>query len=430
MSAAARSSGGAVTVGILYGSRLGSALVGVVTTVIVARVLGPDQRGAYFLAQTVALGAFSLAHLSLDQGTFWAVAERSARVRQLWRPLALWTGAATIAAVVGYAALVGSGVLLDGVSSATVIVAAVLIPASLVLQFSSGLVYAFGQARVAAFGVAVAAGIQLVGTVAFALAGRLDSTTAIAVVVVSTLLGTWPMLATLYATGRHDEPRLAKFRIRELLGVSIQNHLGVVSIWLARRADILVISFFVSAGDLGVYTLAVTLTEFVLLSADAVAQAALGRQGALERGDSGRLSVALAADSTRIALVQVIMLGALGWPILLLGFGREWLDAYPSILALSPGIVALAYVRPLLAIFIRTGHSLELSLAIAVAAGLKIGATGVFAEHFGPVAVAAASSVAWIVAAMLIMWRMRAALDLRLWAPSLVPGVLHRLRGT
>ena len=429
MSGRGRPGAGAVTAGLLYGSRVGFALVGVVTTVIVARVLGPEERGWYFLAMTVGLGVFVAVHLSLDQGAFWAIAERAATACQLWRPMLVCGTSALAVALGGYAVLAGTGLLLDGVPSATVVAAALLIPVSLVQQLAGGVVYALGRARVAAIGLLTAAAIQLAGTVALAVADRLDSTTALGVLVLSTGVGAWPMLAALSAANRGEQTRLAQFGMVELLGVSLRNHLGVASIWLARRADVLVVSVYVSAGDLGVYTLAVTLAEFVLLSADTIAQAALGHQGSLERGDSGRLSVALAADSTRIALAQVVLLAALGWPILAVGFGREWLDAYPMVLALLPGIVALAYVRPLLASFVRSGRSLETSLAIAAAAAFKIAATALVVKPFGLVTVGVVSSVAWIAAAVVIMWRMRAALGLQLWAPSLVPGVLRRLRG-
>ena len=197
----------------------------------------------------------------------------------------------------------------------------------------------------------------------------------------------------------------------------------VAAVWLGRRADVLVLANFVDGRSLGIYTLAITLTDLILLSSDVLAQSALGLQGSLSQKDSAKLSVRLAADSARIAGIQAALLVAVGWLLILVTFGREWTGVYPISVALAPGIMALAYIQPLVIVFIRHNRSLESAKVIAAGAALKLVATVLLAEPLGVIAVGAISSVIWILAALVLVRRFHQLFGLQAWAPTgLHPG--------
>ena len=412
----------------VYGARVAQATVGLALAVAIARVLGPEQRGWYFLAITVALGFYYLASLSVDQGIFWAVSERGARIPDLLRGLAGLALAITLAGCAAYLTLgVWTG-LTDEVPLATALAASLMIPASAGRLVVDGALYAVGAPRVAALGLFVWALAQLALVAGLIVIGELDSTTVVIALGLSGIIGLGPGVAHLWRSARGVVRRRVVPWGRVVV-VGLQNHVGVLSLWLARRVDVIVIAPFVSPRDLGLYTIAVTLTEFLLISSEALAQAGLGRQGRLERGAAGAFSTALAADAVRLGVAQAVAVALVGYPFLRYALGAEWAAAYPVLIGLLPGIVCLTYVRPLIPAFVRANRSLEMSAAVGLAAAVKVVGTILLAPGLGLAGVAGVASVAWALAAGLIAWRAAAVLGIPLWAPSRIPGALARLAG-
>lgn len=419
-----------MTASIVFAARLLNALVGFAVGVIIARTLGPSGRAEYFLAATYALGAFAISHFSLDAATFWAVSERRAAVRGLARPLALATLATTGLAGGLYAVAAYGTVLLESVPPATVLAGLVGMPVTMARFVLDALLYATDRARVATVAVVVTAMFQLAAVAVTASTGVLDSAGVIWISTGSTLAGGAVALAGVRRAGR-DAAGDGHARVRpgELFRSGLANHLGVIATWTATRVDVVIVSLIVNPRRLGIYSLAITLCEFILLATSSLALAALGRQSALGREESLLYSVSVGADSARIALVEALALAALGWPLIRVAFGREWLDTFPILVAMCPGMVALAYIRPIGAAFVRAGRALEVSLALIVAAMVNVAGTWLAMTTIGLWGAGLVSTIAYGCAALLVAWRTRNTLGVPPWAPStLVPRLRRRLQ--
>ena len=411
------------TAGFLYGSRLYQAALGFGTSIIVARVLGPEHRGRYFLATTLALGSSVLAGLSMEAGAFWAVAERRAGVQKLFEVMGRCVLAAVVLASAGYLVVGVSFGLLSPVPALTIVSGLALVPVVTTQRVLDKIAFSVDRTELAAKGILVAATTYFLLVGLLAAVEQLSSTSVVLSLVASGLMGQLvPGVGLARAASRvPDESQ--PFGIRDIMRVGAENHLGVAAVWLGRRADVLVLANFVDGRSLGIYTLAITLTDLILLSSDVLAQSALGLQGSLSQKDSAKLSVRLAADSARIAGIQAALLVTVGWLLILVTFGREWTGVYPISVALAPGIMALAYIQPLVIVFIRHNRSLESAKVIAAGAALKLVATVLLAEPLGVIAVAAISSVIWILAALVLVRRFHQLFGLKAWAPTgLHPG--------
>jgi O-antigen/teichoic acid export membrane protein len=205
---------------------------------------------------------------------------------------------------------------------------------------------------------------------------------------------------------------------RSLLGVGLRNHLAVVGLWLALRADVVIVAQLVNKRDLGLYSLAVTLAEVMLLATDALALSALGRHRALRREASISYSVAVASQAARVAAMESLLVIGLGWPLILLAYGHEWLGAYPVLLCLAPGTIALGYMRPLGAAFIRAGRALERSAVMAAAATVNVGGALLATPLLGILGAAITSTSAYALGAALLAWRVRSSLGLKPWVSA------------
>jgi O-antigen/teichoic acid export membrane protein len=402
-----------VTAWILWASKVATALVGFVTSILIARWLGPSGRAEYFLGATVAAGVFATCHLSLDQSIFWAIAERLASVVRIVRTLAPVTVALAVACFGLYWVVDRVG-LLDELPYGTAIVAAFLAPILLARFLLDAILYATDRARLASVSLVATAVLQLGGIAALGAVGRISSATVLAVSGASTLVGGIGNAMAVIRTA--SDGTVGRVDARSLLHIGLHNHLAVVGLWLALRADVIIVAQLVSKRDLGLYSLAVTLAEVVLLATDAVALSALGRHRTLEREASVSYSVEVASRAARIAAAEVLFVAALGWPLILVAYGRSWLGAYPPLLCLAPGTIALAYMRPLGAGFIRAGRAFERSIVMAGAAVVNVAGALVGTHAFGIIGAAAASTVAYGTGGLLVAWRVHASLGVHPWA--------------
>ena len=389
--------------------------LGFVVAVLIARALGPSGRAEYFLASSLGIGAFTVFHLSLDVAMFWAVAERRAPLKRLLRPVSvILVGASLLAVGACVAVGVGLGVL-DEVPTMTAVWAFALVPAMMARFVIDGALWAVGRTGVASLALLVTAVTQLVAIVVWAARGDLDSASVLAISTATTTVGCLPGLVAILrspvAARSEASPRPSR-----LARVGAENHLGVISLWAALRLDVFIVSALVSKDSFGRYTLAVTLAELILLATDAVALSALGRQGALRQEDSTRYSIEVASQAARLAAIQVVILAALGWPLIRVAFGSEWTEAFPVLLALAPGMIALAYIRPVAAVFVRTGRTLERSAVLFAAAAVNVAGTLLLVPHAGIVGAGIAATAAYTLAGLLTAWRMKVRYGCAPWA--------------
>jgi O-antigen/teichoic acid export membrane protein len=403
-----------VTAWIVWAAKVANALIGFVTSIVIARLLGPSGRADYFLAATVAAGVFALCHLSLDQAIFWGITERRARVGRIMRTLGPMAFALAGACLGAYWLIDRLG-LLGHLSSGTVLVGAFLAPVLLARFLLDAILYTTNRSLFASASLIATAVLQLIGIASLAAAGRVTSTTVLAVSGASTLAGG---IANGVAVVRARSSDTGRVEARSLLGVGLRNHLAVVGLWLALRADVVIVAQLVDKRDLGLYSLAVTLAEVMLLATDALALSALGRHRALGREASISYSVAVASQAARVAAMESLLVIGLGWPLILLAYGHEWLGAYPVLLCLAPGTIALGYMRPLGAGFIRAGRALERSAVMAAAATVNVGGALLATPLLGILGAAITSTSAYALGAALLAWRVRSSLGLKPWVSA------------
>ena len=404
-----------MTAWVVYGSKVAGALVGFATSIVIARVLGPDGRADYFIASTVGLGVFAVCHLSVDQSIFWALAERRAPVARIVKAITPLAFVAAAVATALYWAVGFLGGFFNEVPNSTAFAGMLLAPVLVGRLILDTFLYASDRARVASLSLVLTAILQLAGIGALAAVGDVTSATVIVVSAASTFAGGLPnaaVVAQLSSGFRTMRP----LDLRPLMRVGLSTHLAVIAFWLALRADVLIVSRLVSKHDVGIYSLAVTLAEVILLASDALALTALGLHPRLDREQSYTYSVEVGAGAARVAALQVVALAGLGWPLILVAYGRAWLETYPVVIALAPGMIAVAYMRPVTVAFIRAGRALERSLVMVVAGLANIVGTLIATVKFGIVGAGVASTIAYALGALLLAWRLRVSLGASPWA--------------
>jgi O-antigen/teichoic acid export membrane protein len=292
-----------------------------------------------------------------------------------------------------------------------------LIPVSLVRWVLDGFLYASDRARLASVSLIVTAAAQLVGVAATGAIGRLDSATVLMIVIGSTLLGSVPSAVGVWRLDEEDrtEDESTPISVPRLFRVGLTVHAGTIATWVAQRVDVFIVSALVVKRQLGLYSLAITLSEFVLLSTEAIALAALGRQRALDRQRSFEYSALVAKRAAVIAAVQVGLLILFGWPLIRLAYGATWIGAYPVLAVMSVGMIALAYVRPFGAAFVRAERFAEVALLLLAAGAINVVGTLLAVPLLGIVGGGIVSTLAYFTTATLFVWRVRRSLGVSPW---------------
>ena len=214
------------------------------------------------------------------------------------------------------------------------------------------------------------------------------------------LLGLWWL-------GRQHRLRLRWDRSgqRELLAYSAKSHPDLLFQQLILRSDYLFIGALLGSTALGHYAMASAAAELLLIVPEAVTTPLMKR---LLQQDAGMERLTPLA----LRLTATVMLGAcLGmaligeWLIVTL-FGVAYQPAYPALLALLPGLLGLCYASILRLDLLGKNRPGTVSLLMGAGATLNLLLNVLLIPTWGIVGAAAASSIAYlaVTVAMLVLY--------------------------
>lgn len=192
---------------------------------------------------------------------------------------------------------------------------------------------------------------------------------------------------------------------RELLSYSAKSHPDLLFQQLILRSDYLFIGAILGSTALGHYAMASAAAELLLIIPEAVTTPLMKR---LLQQDAGMDKITPLA----LRLTATVMLGAcLGmaligqWLIVTL-FGAEYQPAYPALLALLPGLLGLCYASILRLDLLGKNRPGTVSLIMGAGAALNLVLNLVLIPTWGIVGAAMASSIAYltVTVAMLVLY--------------------------
>ncbi len=338
--------GGASFVSALGLTLLGSVLTlgaTAINSVIVSRSLGPEGRGTYVLGS----GAVATLGLLLSGGlqyanTYWASRDRSRAPALFWHSL-LWVMAASTALATVYAiwpvwlrAMLGGdgrrelGWLVLSVTAASVLT-------ELLVSLLAGLrrFHAYNAVRVV---IPLALAPANLVMVVFFSAG------------VVPLVATW---AAVYAAAALMAVLLVRFRMplpfqvnRRTFVASFtlggRGFVAAVAGVLLLRLDLFLVGWWAGAAAAAFYGTAILLADLTLRLPDVAGRVLFPAVAAADHAAGVALSARVLRHTLAATLIAALALALVGQPLIMLAFGAAFAPAYPALLALLPGTVALS----------------------------------------------------------------------------------------
>lgn len=400
-----------------------------VTSIVVARELGPADRARYALPLAAAGVVWGLTHLSLDSAAGRLLARREVDLRVLCRTL---TAGVVVLALIGTPIALGAGLLardtvLAGADSTTVVLAAMTIPPLLAQQMLDGILLRLGSVQVCGWGGAAGAGVILAGATLLATLGRITPSSVMALNLAGTLLSA---IVLAVALGRREgwgsmHPVLDRGMFATLVRTGLALHPGTIALQLGTRIDLLIVGAFVSARDAGLYSLATTLAATAIAVSLTLSQLALRGQTDMDAEQGAQYTASFTTRVTGVAALMCTGACLVSYPLVLLAYGSAWTPAVPALVILTAGTLALAIESPLRTFVFRVGRP-EVVSALAVGALVaNVVITIATVQLLGIAGAAAASVVVFWAYALAIR---RVFVDLTQTRVALSPSALWRAR--
>jgi len=377
------------------------------SSVLLARWLGPTGNGAFNLAVLTATLLFQLGNLGLGASTVYFASIGRYALGVIAGSAVAFTGLLGVGLAVLVVSVMRLGVVegflrANQLSEWQLALAVMTVPLVTCMSLLGGIL--LGLRKVVAYNSIPITRVilQIVLTAAFFLAGRLNVDRAILAFFAASFGATLQSVILLYRmTGLRLGVSLAFFRAA--LAYGIRAYGGTLTQFLSYRANVFFVAHFLGVESVGHYAVALVAAEGLWLIGGSVGQILFPRISSAGHAEAGELS----ARVTRGVLFTVILLaaGIAPWagPLVRIVFGAAYLPATPALLWLLPGVVLLSIPKVLSGDLAGRGHP-ELGAASALASLLvSLPLNVLLIPRLGLTGAALASSLGYAVAAVVIL---------------------------
>ena len=317
--------------------------IGLATSIVVSRTLGPQEKGAYDLVFSTAILLALVLGFSIPSGITFAVARRASSPRLL----VVWIAAIGVAqAVAAFAVLavlsttdLATTLGLSATEPAFRIVLPLLVAALCVAPCLRAILVGNQRVALASWLDLLGRAITFLLLLGVALVGM--GTTATADRFIAALLVGGALGASLYlpAALRARVPGVGA-GLRAVFRFAAPSYGANVLQYLNYRVDLFLVAYFRDLREVGLYALAVSLAQLVWLVSNAVATAVFARVGS-ESDDARKAADRSAALSRNVLVIQLTLAGALALlakPLLHTLYGTAFEPAVSALWLLLPGV--------------------------------------------------------------------------------------------
>lgn len=404
-------------------SRVTVALTGALTTIFVARLLGPEGTGGFAIALTLVLLLLTTASLGVPQGIAYYVssgrwAPRDA-LRTIWR-LAAVAGVVVGGAGVGLRLLVPSA--FGDLSVASIAAVAAAMPFALAWFYASYVALAVDRYEHFALPPAIqsASAMVLVGV----LGGLAGLPGAIVALTVSHLLAGAAMVWWSRGTpsgGDDGHPH----QLRRSVSFGLKGYAANALQFLNHRLDLFILSAAAGTAAVGQLSVAIAVTSVMLLLPQALSDVLFPRVAALSAGDDRHSRAFVEAKSLRHAVLVVgcgtiVLAGALLFLVVPI-FTERFRPAIELGLILLPGMGLIGLGQILSATIVGRGRPIYSLYSALVVTPLTIGLYLWLVPALGAQGAALAKTASYALSfalALLFYRRVTGAAPLRLFVPT------------
>ena len=384
----------------VFGLRLSHAAILFASSIVVARLLGPEGKGMLGL-----LGVFlGMAVLFSSLGLPGAVIYRMGRQARDFNRI--FSGALSLFLLLGMSGLILSHVLwqsglssslLGGIPFRMFAVVSILLPVGMLNSLLSAAARASGKIRLTALSGILKEAVYLGSLVAGVLLFRLGVWGAVlGLLLAEATLFIWCLWLLKDKLSLRDYVPVYSADLNSvLLSFGLRSYAASLMQQMNYRLDIFLVNYFISVGAVGVYSVATGLSEALLMLPSAICFTFFPKVSSMPQARAAELTVALVRRSfwLVVALGAALCL-AVRW-LVPFAFGESFTGASGAVYLLAPGIAALSVSWVMGSYFEGTGRPQYVAGAVAIGLVFTLVLDLILIPRFGIFGAAAASSVSY-----------------------------------
>jgi O-antigen/teichoic acid export membrane protein len=388
----------------VFGSRTAVTLMGTVTGVILARALGPHDRGLLALVLLLPSTLVTVAKLGVTQANVYCAKREGAPIDQVAAnslALALMLGCGIGAIGWAFRGTLLSTVMRE-VPAWALLLALYRLPVALIDNYFCGVLQAIDNFSLYNRRTVVGAGSILLLTIAVWLAGRLDLFGA---VVIYTVVSTVVIVALLVGThriipfGLRPHPALLERQVR----FGIKSYVQVLAMHLLFRIDIYMVAYYLNPAQTAFYSLALHFTEMILEIPQAVGWVIYPRMACLQENQLHQLTAQACRRTILLTGLGGLGVIAFGPIIVPLWYGRAFAPAVRPLMFATLGMVTMS-VFTIVSRDFTSRNKQRVNIQAGMTALLSnIGLNLFMIPRFGISGAALATSVSYTFAALMVL---------------------------
>jgi O-antigen/teichoic acid export membrane protein len=188
--------------------------------------------------------------------------------------------------------------------------------------------------------------------------------------------------------------------LRQQLSFGLKGHLGLIMNYLNYRLDILLVAYFLTPREVGLYTLATVVAEVLWQGANA-AQTALYPRISKAAADTA-VTLELLTGVVGLTALGGLGLLVLGRPLIIWCFSAAFVESYLVIVLLLPGILAFCYAKILVSHLVGQGQAWAITAGAAAGLPLTLGLNLLLIPRLGIQGAAIASSLSYTASSLVL----------------------------
>lgn len=190
----------------------------------------------------------------------------------------------------------------------------------------------------------------------------------------------------------------------QLIAFGLKTHMGNMLKFLQYRLDVLIVGFFLSPAQVGYYVVAMSISELVWKLPNAVGAVLLPKvAGVTKKEYTSAFTSTVSRHVTLVTVLSLALLLGTARPLIDILYGMAFRPAYEPLLILMPGALCLSVWKVLASDLIAQGYPGLYGLSALVSVLTMVTLDLLLIPSLGVSGAAAASSVAYIVAAALLL---------------------------
>ena len=389
---------------ITFSTQIITVILSIAAAIVIARVLGPEGKGAYALILLVPTLLALLGNLGIGIANVYFGGSQ----KHEWTKLA----SNSLVAALGLGVLLTVGFLayffifqpsfLKEVEPRCLILATLVLPLTLLTTYFRYIL--LGQNRIKEFNLLhvlqSGANVVLVLFLLLALKGGIFG-----VILAWTIATLVAAILSILLVRRTTNIRWSfhPLLFKDSVKFGVKGYLGNVIAFLNYRLDMVLVAFFMDVSFVGYYSISVVMAEALWYFPGAVGAVIVGRTPGMKTEEANRSTPVICRNTFFLTILAGLILFALGKYIITLFFGSTFLPALKPLWILLPGVIALSIPKVLSNELAGRGKPIVGTIAAGVALAVNIPLNLFLIPRMGISGAALASTISYTVAAIVVL---------------------------